>query len=248
MTPDDITRLAERVEAISTGLTEAERRVKTAGIAADLRTLAQQQSAANLAPGVMHCAKCEFRLHRVTLYMGDGTTGAGDSKTEPCPNGCGPLWPVTWEQEAREAMALANSMHEQLQAAQQQGKAGGVQIIGWIYEDRLPAGYPYDAMFPHSKVDGVRLFPVFAPPPAAQHEGSAAERTGTVADISDEELLRRAVFNLARPGRRSPREFAWTRIMDVFGLGSTYSTQLCRRFERDPDTGKPIAPQPKDAT
>lgn len=123
---DDITRLAERVEAISTGLTEAERRVKTAGIAADLRTLAKQQSAANLVPGVMHCAKCEFRLHRVALYMGDGTTGAGDSKTEPCPNGCGPLWPVTWEQEAREAMALANSMHEQLQAAQQQGKAGGV--------------------------------------------------------------------------------------------------------------------------
>lgn len=77
---------------------------------------------ADLVPGVMHCAKCKFRVHRTTLYMGSGTTGPGDNKTEPCPNGCGPLWPVTWEQEAREAMALANGLHEQLQAAQQQGE------------------------------------------------------------------------------------------------------------------------------
>ena len=39
----------------------------------------------------------------------------------------------------------------------------GVVIIGWTYEDELPENYPYDAMFPHSKVDGVRMFPVFAP-------------------------------------------------------------------------------------
>jgi hypothetical protein len=32
-------------------------------------------------------------------------------------------------------------------------------VVGWIYEDELPRGYPYDAMFPFSKVDGVRLFP-----------------------------------------------------------------------------------------
>jgi hypothetical protein len=29
----------------------------------------------------------------------------------------------------------------------------------WLYEDELPAGYPYDEMFEHSIVDGVRLFP-----------------------------------------------------------------------------------------
>lgn len=39
----------------------------------------------------------------------------------------------------------------------------GVQIAGWINEDALPDGYPYDVLFPHSKVDGVRLFPVYAP-------------------------------------------------------------------------------------
>jgi hypothetical protein len=57
-------------------------------------------------PGVMCCAKCKFRLVRTNLYAANGTLGAGDNNTEPCPNGCGPLWPVTWEQEARECWAL----------------------------------------------------------------------------------------------------------------------------------------------
>ena len=39
----------------------------------------------------------------------------------------------------------------------------GVGVIAWIHEDELPKGYPYDAMFPFSKVDGVRMFPVYAP-------------------------------------------------------------------------------------
>lgn len=36
---------------------------------------------------------------------------------------------------------------------------------GWLYEDALPSNYPYDAMYPHSRViDGVRMFPVYGPP------------------------------------------------------------------------------------
>lgn len=37
------------------------------------------------------------------------------------------------------------------------------KIVGWIFEDELPKNYPYDAMFVHSKVDVVRMFPVYAP-------------------------------------------------------------------------------------
>lgn len=51
------------------------------------------------------------------------------------------------------------------------GEAVGAQIVGWVHEDQLPDGYPYDAMFAHSKVDGVRMFPVFAPTPAADAGG-----------------------------------------------------------------------------
>jgi hypothetical protein len=37
--------------------------------------------------------------------------------------------------------------------------------VAWIHEDELPSNYPYDLMFPYSKVNGVRLFPVFGPFP-----------------------------------------------------------------------------------
>ena len=84
----------------------------TCGFALGVRALRTQQPApatqqagevrrAELVPGVMHCAKCKFQLNRVTLCVSDGNAYAGNNKTEPCPNGCGPLWPVTWEQEAK---------------------------------------------------------------------------------------------------------------------------------------------------
>jgi hypothetical protein len=76
------------------------------------------QAASNLVPGQMHCARCKFQLIRTNLYVNSGTVGAGDSKTEPCPNGCGPLWPVTWEQAAREAWATCETLFERAKAAE----------------------------------------------------------------------------------------------------------------------------------
>lgn len=73
---------------------------------------------ASIVPGVMHCAKCNFELTRVTLYMGNGAVGPGDSNTEPCPNGCGPMWPVTWESRAREQMAVAERFFDEKQKAE----------------------------------------------------------------------------------------------------------------------------------
>lgn len=61
----------------------------------------------------------------------------------------------------------------------------------------------------------------------------------TVASIPDADLMRRAVRNVVqrRPKRQ---EFAWSAVSEVFGLGSTFSAQLCRRFGIDPDTGKDL--------
>jgi hypothetical protein len=61
----------------------------------------------------------------------------------------------------------------------------------------------------------------------------------TVASIPDADLLRRAVRAVAqrRPKRK---EFAWAAVSEVFGLGSTFSAQLCKRFGLDPDTGADI--------
>lgn len=70
----------------------------------------ESKSSADVVPGVMHCARCKFRLNRVNLNVNVGTVSAGDNHTEPCPNGCGPLWPVTWEQEAREGYKVVEDM------------------------------------------------------------------------------------------------------------------------------------------
>lgn len=58
-------------------------------------------------------------------------------------------------------------------------------------------------------------------------------RNGTVADIPDAELLRRAVRG-ARCAGPTPH-YRWVAVMAAFALGSTYAAQLCRRFDLDPD-------------
>lgn len=42
--------------------------------------------------------------------------------------------------------------------------------VAWLYEDELPDNYPYEAMFPYSKVDGVRMFPVYTPQPLSESD------------------------------------------------------------------------------
>lgn len=72
------------------------------GRVADLVERARQLQQEHYIPGQMHCAKCKFQLTKKVLCMDSGTIGAGDNKTGPCPNGCGPLWPVTWKQADQE--------------------------------------------------------------------------------------------------------------------------------------------------
>ena len=95
----------------------AERILKAAAPAAPATQQVGEVRRAELVPGVMHCAKCKFQLNRVTLCVSDGNAYAGNNKTEPCPNGCGPLWPVTWEQEAKNCWKALEEMHERLMAA-----------------------------------------------------------------------------------------------------------------------------------
>lgn len=57
---------------------------------------------------------------------------------------------------------------------------------------------------------------------------------GTVADIPDAELLKRAVRNCRRSRGRG-RVPLWSVVSDRFALGSGYSVQLCQRFDLDPE-------------
>jgi hypothetical protein len=61
----------------------------------------------------------------------------------------------------------------------------------------------------------------------------------SVADLPDDELLRRVVRSVVR--KRRPKSLvAWAPVSEAFSLGSTYAAQLCRRFGLDPDTGAEI--------
>lgn len=94
----DVMAMAETIALDPAVSTKAQRLVEQGKLAAG--------ATYGYVPGVMHCIRCKFQLNRITLNVADGNAYAGDNKTEPCPNGCGPLWPMTWEQEARDCWKL----------------------------------------------------------------------------------------------------------------------------------------------
>ena len=130
--------LRDRLVAISKAIADQDDRTAQAMLREILAapqpaplTAAAGQRRSDLVPGVMHCAKCKFQLNRITLCVSDGNAYAGNNETEPCPNGCGPLWPVTWEQEARNCWKALEEMHERLHPAptppaEQQAQPGAV--------------------------------------------------------------------------------------------------------------------------
>lgn len=69
-----------------------------------------------------------------------------------------------------------------------------------------------------------------------QFEGVGHLFTGTVADIPDTELVRRAIQGLRKlPKTQRARTVPlWSKVSRRFGLGSTYSAQLCRRYGLNP--------------
>ena len=132
----------------------------------------------DLVPGVMHCAKCKFQLNRVTLCVSDGNAYAGDNKTEPCPNGCGPLWPVTWEQEARNCWKTLEEMHERLQAAPAAGAVARPNDLITIRKPTTRQEVEWLAKLAHLLIGDVNKtlddLLAAAPTPAAQADSQPA--------------------------------------------------------------------------
>ena len=131
--------------------------------------------------------------------------------------------------------------------------AGGVQalsaapaeVLGWIYEDELPEHYPYDAMFPHSKVDTVRMFPVFGPqaasptPPSERPIGEVVvtkTRDGQIVAVTrqDDEGRILSVIATSAPEEQSQPRYSHLHDADalhgkqlsVYGTGATTEAAL----------------------
>lgn len=70
-------------------------------------------------PGVKLCPACGFRQHKVNPYNGVGRISAEEpAQTELCPNGCGPLSGVTWQQELQETMRMCQAQAERAASAE----------------------------------------------------------------------------------------------------------------------------------
>jgi hypothetical protein len=77
--------------------------------------------------------------------------------------------------------------------------------VAWMYEDELPSGYPYDLMFQHSKMDGVRLFPVFGPFPQRK-------------PLTDEEIWK--IYDETPSGKEQPFIIRFVRsVLAAHGIG-----------------------------
>lgn len=61
------------------------------------------------------------------------------------------------------AHPCVSSMSDKAACVSEIAESDTQKPIAWIFEDDLPSNYPYEAMFKYSKVDGVRMFPVYAP-------------------------------------------------------------------------------------
>jgi hypothetical protein len=62
-----------------------------------------------------------------------------------------------------------------------------------------------------------------------------------VEEVTDAELVERAVRSAIL---RRKRGLAWSAVSNAFGLGSTLSEKLCRRFGIDPETGREVEKEP----
>lgn len=77
-------------------------------------------------PGQWRCAKCKFVVHKMVMCASTGNVGLkADTKTEPCPNGCGPLWPVTWKEDAFQCGERLVEQHDKIKELEASARTPG---------------------------------------------------------------------------------------------------------------------------
>lgn len=127
--------------------------------------------------GAYYCAS-NMQDYARTAIEADRQRGTAKQRYDAAMNGCNETDPI---ERLRFYCSLAMSGQDWIDvepffdALIADRKRRG-EPVAWLYEDELPDNYPYEAMFPYSKVDGVRMFPVNAPQPT---EPSADAMTAT---------------------------------------------------------------------
>lgn len=103
---------AETMELVET--LESEKRIcatwrKTAEANSEKLEKAQQRLAelesSGVVPGILRCTECSFVQTKNIISVTADTITTVESESEPCPNGCGQLQPVTWKALAIQLMS-----------------------------------------------------------------------------------------------------------------------------------------------
>lgn len=94
--------------------TESELNYFSMGVWQGIESEKAVQEAKQYVPGLFRCAKCDLSLVASTLYLKSGGVGPNNSPQQ-CPNGCGPMWRVTWEQNSRELAKTIDNLVTELQ-------------------------------------------------------------------------------------------------------------------------------------
>ena len=103
-------------------------------------------------PGAWRCPKCSFRLTQCHLNSKDGTVTDRDDPGEKCPNCYGPLWRVTWMDEANENLALAENQLERALTAER--RVAELETV--LLPFSISGGLVLPDALPDSTVIGVR--------------------------------------------------------------------------------------------
>lgn len=71
---------------------------------AEAKALVEALESSCIAPGILRCTECSFVLTKNIISVTADTITTVESESEPCPNGCGQLQPVTWKALAIQLM------------------------------------------------------------------------------------------------------------------------------------------------
>ena len=92
---DELRQMAVEVEHYTDQLIEALEKAQ--------QRIAELESS-GVAPGILRCTECSFVQTKNIISVTADTITTVESESEPCPNGCGQLQPVTWKALAIQLM------------------------------------------------------------------------------------------------------------------------------------------------
>jgi len=101
---------------------KAENRAK-AKVAAERKANLEMQL---YVPGAFRCAKCDFQQTSLSADACTGIVHPNRSASGPCPNCNVPMWPITWEEDAKNAWHYLNEEMKRTRQLEQQLHDAGI--------------------------------------------------------------------------------------------------------------------------